>query len=228
MKDYVGVIYAEKRTPKTDYPVKLTRYLTDRFNLKPGFKLLELGCGRGEFLESFQKDGLDCYGVDLSRYCLEKKPGLQVKCLDISSENLPYADNFFDLVYHKSFLEHFYSPDKIMKETLRVLKPGGQLIILTPDWASQMKTFYEDFSHCRPYTKEALEDLLEISGFLNVKTELFYQYPAIWKYPAVTILSRLLQLLISTPAARRLTELTGIKYFRWSVELMILGYGKKQ
>jgi hypothetical protein len=101
------------------------------------------------------------------------------------------------------------------------------LIILTPDWASQMKIFYEDFTHCRPYTVSALRDALEIYGFLEVNAELFYQYPAIWKYPVIKILSRLMGLVFSTPAARRLTELTKIKYFRWSVELMILGYGKK-
>jgi len=227
MKDYVDVVYDEKRTPKTKYPAKLARYLSNRFNFKSGFKLLELGCGRGEFLEAFQKEGLDCYGVDLSSHCLENNPNLKVSCVDVVSVNLPYADNFFDVVYHKSFLEHFYSPDKIMKETLRVLKPCGQVIILTPDWASQMKTFYEDFSHCHPYTKDALRDLLEVFGFSNIKTENFYQYPAIWKYPVMKILSRLLQFLISISVARKLTKLTGIKYFRWSVELMILGYGEK-
>ncbi len=189
--------------------------------------MLEIGCGRGEFLESFQKEGLICQGVDLSDYCAKNKKDLKVACLDLSKENLPYEDNYFDVVYHKSLLEHFWSPDKIMKETQRILKPGGKVIILTPDWVSQMKIFYEDFTHCRPYTAQALRDLLQIYGFLDIKAELFYQYPAIWKYPLVKVISRLMQLLLSTSAARRLTELTKIKYFRWSVELMILGYGKK-
>lgn len=227
MKDYVSVIYDEKRTPKTDYPARLTKYLINRFNLKAGFKLLELGCGRGEFLEYFQKAGLICRGVDLSDYCIKNKTGLEVDCLDVSKENLPYQDNYFDVVYHKSFLEHFYSPDKVMKETHRVLKTGGRVIVLTPDWVSQMKIFWEDFTHCRPYTTQALHDILQIYGFSEVGAELFYQYPAIWKYPPVKILSGLIGLVLSAPVARRLTELTKIKYFRWSIELMILGYGKK-
>lgn len=227
MKDYVGVVYDEKRKPKTDYPDKLTKYLLDRFSIKPGFKLLEIGCGRGEFLESFQKAGLDCYGVDLSDYCSKNKVNLKVRCQDIFKEHISYPDNFFDVVYHKSLLEHFYSPENVMKETFRVLKPGGLIIILTPDWVSQMKIFYDDFTHCRPYTKNALQDVLEIYGFSNVYTELFYQYPGIWKYPILKVVSRLLQLLISAPMARKLTAATRIKYFRWSVELMVLGYGKK-
>ncbi len=227
MKDYVNVVYDEKRTPKTDYPSSLIRYLINRFNLNPGSRLLEIGCGRGEFLESFQQAGLDCYGVDMSDYCVKNKTGLKVNCIDLANDNLPYPDNYFDVVYHKSLLEHFYSPDKVMKETHRVLKQGGRIIVLTPDWVSQMKSFYEDFTHCRPYTTGALNDVLTIYEFSEVGTELFYQYPAIWKYPVLKALSRLLGVCISTLVARRLTVLTGIKYFRWSVELMILGYGKK-
>jgi ubiquinone/menaquinone biosynthesis C-methylase UbiE len=227
MKDYIDVVYDEERTPKTDYPDKLIQYLSGRFSIRPGLKLLELGCGRGEFLKAFQNTGLDCYGLDLSNYCSAKKLGLNVKCADVSNMDMPYDDNFFDVVYHKSFLEHFYSPDRIMKETFRVLKPGGKVIILTPDWASQMKIFYEDYTHCRPYTITALQDLLKVYGFSDVHTELFYQYPLIWKYPFIKAVTRLLQSLISVSAARKLTKITKIKYFRWSIELMILGYGRK-
>ena len=114
-----------------------------------------------------------------------------------------------------------------MSETFRVLKPGGKVIILTPDWVSQMKVFYEDFTHYRPYDKNALKDLLSIKGFSNVKAELFCQLPTVWRYRFLNIFVKLLQLTLSTPFARRLTELTGIKFFRWSVELMVLGYGEK-
>lgn len=227
MKDYVSIVYDQKRKPKTDYPEKLAIYLIKHFSIKPGSNFLEIGCGRGDFLESFQKAGLVCSGVDLSDYCNKNKADLKVTCLDVSKEKLPYQDNYFDVIYHKSFLEHFYSPDNLMKETYRILKPGGRLIVLTPDWVSQMKVFYEDYTHCRPYTTQALRDILQVYGFSEVGAELFYQYPAIWKYPALKTLSRLIGLAFSAPVARRLTELTKIKYFRWSVELMILGYGKK-
>lgn len=225
MKDYLDVVYDRRRIPKTDYPNRLVGYLLERFGIKPECKILDIGCGRGDFLGAFKNAGLDCYGVDLSDRCSENN--LMVEYRDISKEKVPYPDSFFDVVYHKSLLEHFYSPDNLMKETFRVLKPGGLVVILTPDWVSQMKTFYEDFTHCRPYTKDALRDLLEIYGFSNIRTELFYQYPAIWRRPVLKTVSRALQLFISTPTARRLSALTKIKYFRWAVELMVLGYGNK-
>ena len=58
--DYVSIIYDEKRTPKTNYPNKLIRYLSERFGLDGNITLVELGCGRGEFLFEFQEFGFDC------------------------------------------------------------------------------------------------------------------------------------------------------------------------
>lgn len=226
-KDYVSVVYDEKRVPRTAYPQRLSAYLFNRLKMKNGAKLLEIGCGRGEFLEGFKKLGLDCYGVDLSDYCIRNKASLDVIPLDITKEKLPFADNTFDIVYHKSLLEHFYTPDSLMRETFRVLKPGGELIVLTPDWKSQMRTFYEDFTHCRPYDVTALGDLLRVYGFKNVSCEIFYQLPVVWKFPFLKIISRLLQAGLSVENARRLTAATGIKFFRWSVELMVLGIGRK-
>lgn len=227
MKDYISVVYDESRTPRTDYPLKLATYLISRFSLRKGKKLLEIGCGRGEFLNSFLQLGLDCFGVDMSNYCTVNLNNIKVKIVDISKNNLPYEDNYFDIVYHKSLIEHLYSPDQLMKETYRVLKPGGRVIILTPDWVSQMKVFYEDYTHSRPYDINSLRDLLQVYGFLRVETELFYQFPALWCHPSLKILSRFLRTIISTPNARRLTKISGIKFFRWSVELMVLGTGVK-
>jgi cyclopropane fatty-acyl-phospholipid synthase-like methyltransferase len=50
MRDFVDVTYDEGRLPLTAYPNKLARYLFDRYQLKQGDKLLDIGCGRGEFL----------------------------------------------------------------------------------------------------------------------------------------------------------------------------------
>ncbi len=226
-KDYISIVYDEKRTPRTNYPKKLASYLFNRFKMQKDAKFLEIGCGRGEFLEGFRKLGLDCRGVDLSDYCIKNKSFLNVTRADISKDKLPFEDSVFDIVYHKSLIEHFYSPDNLMKETYRVLKPGGKVIILTPDWASQMYVFYEDFTHSRPYDLTSIQDLLKVYGFSDVHAELFYQLPILWKSPFLKIASRFLQIVLSTPNARKLTQITGIKFFRWSVELMILGYGKK-
>lgn len=226
-KDYLSVVYDKKRTPKTDYPVKLAEYLVNRFYLKKAGKFLEIGCGRGDFLNAFYSYGLDCYGVDIEKKNIEISSAIDVRQCDLTKEKLPFADNSFDTVYHKSLIEHLLDPQNLMEETYRVLKDGGRLIILTPDWQSQMRVFYEDFTHRRPYTKEALSDLLEMCGFKDIVSEKFIQLPSVWRSAFIRFFSGILSKMLSVGAARWLTRKTGIKLFRFSVELMILGSAKK-
>ena len=225
--DYVSTIYDEIRTPKTDYPKKLISYLSDRFSLKSNMKLLELGCGRCEFLFEFQNYGFECKGLDRDISSVQNEYNLEVKQCDLANDIYPYDNESFDVVYHKSVLEHMYNPENLMRETIRVLKPGGKLIILTPDWHTQWKNFFEDFTHSRPYDVMALSDLLKIYGFNSLSIERFYQLPVVWKFPAIKLFSKALQLVTNVYGGRWLTDKFGIKFFRWSVELMILGYGKK-
>ena len=65
-KNYLSVVYDDKSHPYTDYPKQLCAYLFQSFGLKKGMKMLEPGCGRGEFLNNFKEMGLDVVGVDIS------------------------------------------------------------------------------------------------------------------------------------------------------------------
>ena len=66
MSNYLKVTYSRKNRPYTDYPPKLVKFLFDKFSLKPGMKILEPGCGRGEFLKIFKDLGLEATGLDIS------------------------------------------------------------------------------------------------------------------------------------------------------------------
>jgi SAM-dependent methyltransferase len=225
---YLKVVYSKTRAPKTTYPSKLVKYLIKRFKLKKGDRLLELGVGNGDFLGEFKREGLDCYGVD-REFSPDLKSDLKIKKVDLTRRKLPYSNDSFDVIYHKSVLEHFYSNqvDFIMKESCRVLKKGGKLIILVPDWVSQMKTYFEDYTQVHPYDSLAIADLLGIYNFKKIKSEKFYQLPVVWEYRSLRYLSWFLGIFLSTSAARKITEITGWKFIRWSVELMVLGYGEK-
>ena len=122
MSDYIEVVYSENNKPKTDYPDKLAGYLFNKFGMQKGQKILEPGCGRGEFLNGFRKMGMDVYACDLSPQAGEDLGGTEVKQTDIENESLPYGDNFFDVVYSKSLLEHFWKPDHYLKEVKRILQ----------------------------------------------------------------------------------------------------------
>lgn len=224
--NYISVVYDQTRTPKTNYPAQLANYLMKRFGISKGDKLLELGCGRGDFLNAFHEQGLECFGVDRDESSKSFQPHLKIETCDLSKNNLPFADESFDVIYHKSVLEHVYDPTHLMLESRRVLKKGGKLVFLTPDWVSQMAVFYEDFTHCRPYDVAATRDILRVFGFNNIQAERFYQLPQVWHNPLLKFLCLPLKCL-PVRQARWLAEKTGIKFFRWYIELMVLGYGEK-
>ena len=224
-KNYLETIYSVKNKPLTNYPQKFINYLVKRFEIKKNQKVLEIGCGRGEFLNEFTNKGLDGYGVDLLYYCKNFFPNLNFKKVDMANEKLPYEDNFFDVIYSKSVIEHFYYPDKIFKEAFRVLKPGGIIITLTPEWQYIYKSFYEDFTHRTPFTSISLRDIHKMSGFKEIKVESFKQLPIIFEEnffsEIFTFFSFLTRILV--PENFRMKN----KWIRFSKEVMLLSTAKK-
>ncbi len=205
---YVNIIYKNRKS--SDYPNKLIKYLSNRLKLQPNTKLLDVGCGDGTFTKTFKESGIDSIGIDINEY-------------DADIDNLPYKDNMFDVIFCKSVIEHISNYKLFLNECKRVLKQDGKLIILTPNWESQWKIFYEDPTHIHPYSKKSLYDLLLMFEFGEVESEIFYQYPLCWKFP----LLKYFKIYLPIKIARLITNITGIKYFRWINETMILAIGNK-
>lgn len=194
LRDYVSVIYNKEDRPFTKYPDLLTRHLVTRYGLAKGKKILDLGCGRGEFLRGFIRCGLDGYGVDQSLLAKTIFPEAEISQSDLEKAPLPYKDNSFDVVFSKSVLEHFYYPEKLVQQIRRVLNPGGLVITMVPDWQSVYKTFYEDYTHRSPFTYTSLRDIFIINGFNNVQVEKFKQLPFLWTMPWLKLFSGLVAL----------------------------------
>jgi len=194
--------------------------------MKKGDKLLDVGCGRGDFSKGFKDLGLEVFCLDKDKICSgirkELLRGIELQYADVEKDAFPYENERFDFVFSKSLIEHLSKPDNFTKESYRVLKKGGRKIIMTPDWQSQRCIFFNDYTHVRPYMVNGLADLLKIYNFKSVQAELFYQLPVLWKYPQLKIFSRFLQL-FGPPQ-----KIYKNKFFRWSRELMILGTGIKK
>ena len=109
--NYVDVIYNPSSKPFTDYPSKLINYSIKRYKLAKNSSLLELGCGRSEFLKEFIDQGMIGYRVDISDYAKSYcKDGKIVLC-DLSKQKLPFSDNYFDIIKLLSFLTRILIPD---------------------------------------------------------------------------------------------------------------------
>lgn len=179
--DYVDVIYSESYRPLTTYPQQLASHLFKRFQIKDGDRLLDIGCGRGEFLKGFIACGVSGYAVDKSSVAQKYCPEAELRNADIEHEGIPYPDNFFDVVYSKSVIEHFYYPEKLMAEMYRVLKPGGLALTLCPSWEYNYRNYFEDYTHRTAFMLSSLRDIQLIHGFDNVEVEFFYQLPSTWE-----------------------------------------------
>lgn len=218
MKDYLTVEYSEKDRPLTNYPGKLAAYLFREFDMKPGMKLLEAGCGRGEFLRHFKNLGLNVYGLDLSPEAPNYQPDIPVALSNIEKDGIPFPDATFDVIYSKSLLEHFSSPEHYIREAKRVLKPGGLLLTLVPDWESNYKIYFDDFTHRTPFSVVSLDSLYRSFELDDIKVSKFRQLPITWKFPFLNYACAILAPFVPVR--------TKIPFFRWSRELMLVGAGK--
>jgi len=96
-----------------------------------GARVLEIGVGLGADHEGFAAAGAELYGLDLTERAIEHTrarlahAGLRSTLTVGDAEALPFADDFFDLVYSWGVLHHSPSPERALDEVWRVLRPGG-------------------------------------------------------------------------------------------------------
>jgi len=218
MSKYLTVVYNKENRPYTDYPGKLARFLFEKFGMQRGQTLLEPGCGRGEILRCFRDLGMQVKGSDLSPETRELLQDIDIEICDVENKGLPYADNSFDVIYTKSFLEHFYYPERFMKEALRVLKPGGLMLTLVPDWEANYRKYFDDYTHRTPFTWVSLRDIYLIHGFEKVEVFKFRQLPFLWGSPLLNSLCSLIAPFIPLRTRGKM---------RWVREIMLIGVGIK-
>lgn len=117
---------------------RLEPYIPDfaGFARAKGLKTLEIGVGLGADHQSFAEGGAEMFGVDLTPRAIEHTTrrlslfGLSSQLAVGDAENLPFADNTFDLVYSWGVLHHSPETPKAFQQVLRVLKPGGSARIM--------------------------------------------------------------------------------------------------
>ena len=221
MIDYVKYIYDENVRPKTDYPRKLINYLIARLGIPQGSKILDLGCGRGDFSQAFILSGMKVSAVDLSDWVTENYENIDFKKCDFTKENLPYETSSFDVIFSKSVIEHLYYPEKLFSEAKRILKPGGVIITMCPSWEHNYRTYFDDFTHRTPFMKVSLHDFNILLGFENVETEFFKQLPFAWDSKIGYFVTELIRFLPVNFLKNK------SKLVKFSKETMLLSIAKK-
>jgi len=154
-------------------------------------KVLDVGCGNCWTNQLFNGTHVEHFGIDISDNALKRaeKRGVIVKKVNLDCDPIPFENNFFDLVLCSDIIEHTLYPENILREAGRVLKEGGNLIVVVPNIASWFNRillllgfypwgiestgamelndvfFHWNTGHMHTYTKKSIISLLEIIGF---------------------------------------------------------------
>lgn len=123
---------------KNNPRIKIMSGIINQLDLKNN-DILDIGCHDGRLLSLIENKNNNFYGLDASDYAVEEssKKGIKVKkfYFDGKSE-IPFSNNFFDLINAGDIIEHIYDTDFFLKEIRRLLKPNGYFLISTPNIAS--------------------------------------------------------------------------------------------
>jgi O-antigen chain-terminating methyltransferase len=161
-------------------------FLAPLKELYQDYPTLDLGCGRGEWLELLDREGYAPSGVDLDDGMLEACRALELPARkdDALSALQKLPDNSLIAVTGFHIAEHVPFPvlQQLVTEALRVLRPAGLLILETPNVESVVvgtSSFYLDPSHERPLPNLLLSFLAEHSGFAKFKVVRLQEVPAL-------------------------------------------------
>lgn len=147
--------------------------------LHPG-AWLDIGCSTGEWALYWKNRGWTVSGVDVNPVAVTAaaQKGVAARCCDLNAAPLPYPDATFDLVFAGEVIEHLVDTDFFLQELARCLKPGGHVLLTTPNlasWENRLRLLLgkyprwldyrlTDCGHVRGYTLGVLKRQLGTHG----------------------------------------------------------------
>jgi len=149
---------------------------------KKGGKVLDLGCGRGEFIEILEENGIEAEGIDLNGQMIEicRDKGLNCQKADILKKLAEYEDGTLGGIFSSQVIEHL-SPSylrRMIELAYFKLSPASHIVLETINSASVfslVQIYFLDLSHQKPVHPQTLKFLLESTGF--EKVEIKYSFP---------------------------------------------------
>ncbi len=131
--------------------------------------VVDLGAGYCDFInqvEANKKYAVD-YSPDLSKFTARDVEGINSSVLDLSR----IKTDSVDVVHASNLLEHFTDEElhKIIEEVKRILKKGGKLILMQPNYRLQPGRYFDDHTHKKIFTDSSLESFLLSNGFKIIK-----------------------------------------------------------
>jgi O-antigen chain-terminating methyltransferase len=166
-------------------------YVREAFAATGGAAALDLGCGRGEWLELMGEMKVPAKGIDWNRALVEscRERGLDAGQGEIPRILTTIPDESLSVVTAFHVLEHIAFPDllEVIDQAVRILKPGGIAIFETPNPGNSFvssNTFYLDPTHRHPIPSGLLAFVVEARGLCEPKVLPLSPYPDHLHLPA--------------------------------------------
>lgn len=141
-----------------------------------GGSLLEIGCGYGYLLEEARGFFSPRAGTELSQHAVEEARRRSDHVYKGSVDSIP-ADDRFDCIIATHIIEHVYQPKEFLERLNKHLKPGGRMVIATPDmgsfWRHLMGSRWPSFKipeHVLYFDRKSLYNLLQQTGLKKIST----------------------------------------------------------
>jgi 2-polyprenyl-3-methyl-5-hydroxy-6-metoxy-1,4-benzoquinol methylase len=130
----------------TALPIRAMRSVRDEIDIPMKYlatrrgRMLDVGCGNGDLICLGQSFGWEAEGIDVDEKAIfnARGKGLNVRFGTLAEQ--AYPDSIFDLITIDNVIEHVHDPIRLLRESCRVLKPDGLLLVLTPNTASTAHT----------------------------------------------------------------------------------------
>lgn len=137
-----------------------------------GKNILEIGCGSGALLQALKRHGpAGMVGIDLASYPIDygrKRYGLDLRCCRLGEAS--FESSRFDLVVMIDLIEHVENLPSFLREIGRVLRPGGDVFLLTPNYdayamaRSLWPCLHKDFEHLQYFSPASLRRMADEMG----------------------------------------------------------------
>jgi cyclopropane fatty-acyl-phospholipid synthase-like methyltransferase len=161
----------------------LTEYLSSAFDLKPGKRVLDLGCGAGISSVFLAREfGVQVYAVDLwdgpdGKWAHAKEWGVSrlITPIQADAKSLPFAEGFFDAIICVDAYIYFGADEAYLENIIKFLRPGGQIGMVVPGYMKEVNNgipdYIKDFLNDELWTWQTLswwKSLWEKDGLVSI------------------------------------------------------------
>lgn len=145
--------------------------------------ILDIGTADGLMLSKTKKEfpSTECIGLEYSKELIKACKDKNIKIIHGDAQNMPFKDGAFDVAIATALIEHVSQPMKMLRETYRILKPDGILIITTPnsffEKIAELIGHIEKEIHQETFTLKKLKKYFRNANFQILETKRFMISP---------------------------------------------------